>query len=80
MLTLHLEGETVHFSHGNRILSLHPTKSPPAIGIGMYDLTNAGKEILRLYLDEESPRLGGYFEEVSNLWQGMGFEVEEVTA
>ena len=46
----------------------------------MYDLTNAGKEILRLYLDEEFPYLDGYFDEFSNFWRGMGFEVEEVTA
>ena len=46
----------------------------------MYDLTNAGKEILRLYLDEEFPYLDGYFDEVSNFWRGMGFEIEEVTA
>ena len=80
LLTLHLDGETVRFSHGNRILSLRPTNSDPAIGLGMYDLTNAGKEILRLYLDEEFPYLDGYFDEVSNFWRGMGFEVEEVTA
>ena len=53
---------------------------PVDIGVGMYDLTNAGKEILRLYLDEEFPYLDGYFDEVSNFWRGMGFEVEEVTA
>ena len=80
LLTLHLDGETARFSHGNRILSLRPTNSEPAIGIGMYDLTNAGKEILRLYLDEESPYLDGYFDEVSNVWREMGLEVEEVTA
>ena len=79
LLTLHLDGQTVRFSHGNRILSLRPTISDPAIGIGMYDLTNAGKEILKLYLDEEFPFLEGYFDEVSDIWRGMGFEVEEVT-
>ena len=80
LLTLHLDGETTRFSHGNRILSLRPNGSDPAIGLGMYDLTKAGKEILRLYLDEEVPFLDGYFDEVSNVWQLMGFEVEEVTA
>ena len=80
LLTLHLDGETTRFSNGKRILSLRPTKSDPAIGIGMYDLTNAGKEILRLYLDEAAPQLDGYFDEVSNVWRNMGFEVEEVTS
>ena len=79
LLTLHLDGETIRFSNGNRILSLRPTKSDPAIGLGMYDLTNAGKEILRLYLDAEFPRLEGYFDEVSEVWRRMGFEVEEIT-
>ena len=77
LLTLHLDGERVHFSNGNRLLSLRPIQSNPSIGLGMYDLTNAGKEILRLYLDEEFPYLEGYFEEVSRVWGTMGFEVEE---
>ena len=80
LLTLHFDGETVRFSHGKRTLSLRPTDLGPAIGLGMYDLTNAGKEIMRLYLDEECPLLDGYFEEVSNVWRAMGFEVEEVIA
>ena len=79
LLTLHLDGETTRFSNGNRILSLRPTKSDPAIGLGMYDLTNAGKEILRLYMDEEFPHLEGYFDEVSEVWLRMGFEAEEIT-
>ena len=40
LLTLHLDGETVRFSHGDRILSLRPTNSDHVIGIGMYDLTD----------------------------------------
>ena len=79
LLTLHLNGDTVRFSNCNRILLLRPINSDPAIGLGMYDLTKAGKEILRLYLDEESPHLEGYFEEVSAVWQAMGFEIEEVS-
>ena len=79
LLTLHINRETVRFSNGNRLLSLRPTKSDPAIGLGMYDLTNAGKEILRLYLDEDFPLLEGYFEEVSEVWRRMGFDVEELT-
>ena len=79
LLTLHLDGKTVRFSNGNRLLLLRPTKSDPAIGLGMYDLTNAGKEILRLYLDEEVPHLEGYFDEVSEVWRKMGFDVEEIT-
>ena len=50
---------------------VRPTSSEPTIGIGMYDLTNAGKEILTLYLDEDSPHLEGYFaNEVSGLSAG----------
>ena len=80
LLTLHLDGKPARLLHGNRILSLRPTNPDPAIGIGMYDLTKAGKEILRLYLDEEFPLLDGYFDEVSKFWRGMGFEVEVSTA
>ena len=45
LLTLHLEGETTRFSNGRRVLSLRPTVPAPAIGLGMYDLTTAGREI-----------------------------------
>ena len=78
-LTLDVQGESVRFSHGNRVLLLRPIKPDAGIGLGMYDLTKAGKEILGLYLDEETAQLEGYFDEVANIWRGMGFDVEEVT-
>ena len=77
---LDLGVETIRFSHGNRILSLRPTEPGSAIGLGIHTLTNAGQQILGLYLDEQFRRLDGYFDEVANIWRGMGFEVEEVTA
>jgi hypothetical protein len=44
----------------------------------MYAVTNAGGEILSLFIDEEFPALEGYFEEVCAYWRGQGLEVQEV--
>ena len=69
--------EDLYLANSKRTVSLRWTDEDSTLSIGMYALTNAGSEILRLFLDDECPVLEGYFEEVCKYWLEDGFAVVE---
>ena len=68
----------IYLTNCKRTISLRPTGEQRTLQAGMYAVTNAGGEILSLFIDEEFPALEGYFEEVCAYWRGQGLEVQEV--
>ena len=69
----------VHLRNGRRTILLKGAGEVDGIGVGRYLLTNAGAEILNLFIDDEFKTVEGYFEEVCNYFRTMGLGVEEVT-
>ena len=68
----------IYLTNCKRTISLRPTGEQRTLQAGMYAVTNAGGEILSLFIDAEFPALEGYFEEVCAYWRGQGLEVQEV--
>ena len=69
--------EDLYLANSKRTVSIRWTDEDSTLSIGMYALTNAGDEILRLFMDDECPVLVGYFEEVCKYWLQDGFAVVE---
>ena len=72
--------EDLYLVNSKRTVSIRWIDEGSRLSIGMYALTNAGAEILRLFLDDECPELEGYFEEVFKYWLEDGFAVVEGAA
>lgn len=69
------EDDTIRLRHDMREISLK-TRESRLLNLGVYRFTDAGREIIGTYLNEDCDPIDGYFEEVCNSWRSDGFDVD----